>query len=197
MSHEDRPVPPTPPPARVDRVRTTRRLTTALAMVSLALVALAACGTPPELREPTAAPTGVRSVPPTTGTPTTVPTLPPTVLPGGLPPAPTTDAGAVAVDCRTPSPEQVVELVRGRSGVLPADARVRVRTGPLCAADWQYTVLAVTGYEPLQVVTRTRSGVLRLVTAGTDVCDVEVRIAAPPGIRTLACEGDPGVGAGA
>nr|WP_091090587.1 hypothetical protein [Micromonospora nigra] len=164
----------------------------------LLLMAPAACGTPPELRELAATPTGVRSGSPTTAAPTTAPTTPPTVLPGALPPSPTTDPGTVAVECRTgPSRAQVVDLVRGRSGVLPADARVRVRTGPLCAADWQYTVLAVTGYEPLQVVTRTRSGVPRLVTAGTDVCIVEVRVAAPPGIRTLACEGDPGVGAGA
>lgn len=67
--------------------------------------------------------------------------------------------------------------------------RVRVVSGPLCAADWQYTVLDVTGHEQLQVVTRGSGGAPRLVTAGTDVCTVEVRAAGPPGIRNLACEG--------
>jgi hypothetical protein len=76
--------------------------------------------------------------------------------------------------------------------MLPRDVRVTVRTGPLCAGDWQYTVLAVTGHEELQVVTRGKPTELELVTAGTDVCGVEVRAAAPPGIRTLACDGTPG-----
>ncbi|WP_438941275.1 hypothetical protein [Micromonospora craterilacus] len=90
----------------------------------------------------------------------------------------------------SPSQQRIVDLVRGRNGLLPRNAKVRVRTGPLCAADWHFTVLDVTGYEPLQVVTRDQAGTLRLVTAGTDVCSVEVRVAGPTGIRTLACGDD-------
>ncbi|MCM0676469.1 hypothetical protein NCC78_17510, partial [Micromonospora phytophila] len=104
----------------------------------------------------------------------------------------TPDPGLTATACRNgPSGQRVTELVRGRDGVLPDDVRVRVRTGPLCAGEWHYTVLDVTGHEELQVVTRGRPGSPRLVTAGTDVCTIEVRAAGPPGIRTLACDGGP------
>ncbi len=103
-------------------------------------------------------------------------------------PSPTADAGLVAVACRgEPTRQRILDLVRGRRDLLPRDARVRVRSGPLCAADWQFTTLDVIGYEPLQVVTRDQAGTLRLVTAGTDVCSIEVRVTSPPGIRTLAC----------
>jgi hypothetical protein len=91
-----------------------------------------------------------------------------------------------------PSAKQIIELVRGRRGLLPGSARVSVRSGPLCAADWHLTTLDVAGYEPLQVVSRDRSGSLRLVTAGTDVCTAEVRVASPAGIQTLACGSDGG-----
>ena len=94
-----------------------------------------------------------------------------------------------------PSADRVVGLLRGR--VLPRGVSVRATQGPLCAADWQYTVLAVTGHEELQVVTRTESTALRLVTAGTDVCSIEVRAVAPPGIRTLACDAGTGAVPGA
>ncbi|MEV1144059.1 hypothetical protein [Micromonospora sp. NPDC049799] len=112
--------------------------------------------------------------------------------------AATPSAGLTAVACADgPSGQRVTELVRGRAGLLPRDATVRVRTGPLCAGDWHYTVLDVTGYEQLHVVTEGPSRSPRLVTAGTDVCTVEVRAAGPPAIRTLACDGDPAAGPGA
>ncbi|MFJ5620723.1 hypothetical protein [Micromonospora sp. NPDC093243] len=162
------------------------------ATTMLATLALAGCGAPPELRQPvpTGTPTGTPSAPTTAPTPA----LPPaTGLPSAVPTAPatpTTDAGLVAAPCRSgPSGQRVIQLLRGRSGVLPDDIRVQVRTGPLCAADWQYTVLAVTGHEELQVVTRGGPGTPELVTAGTDVCTVEVRATGPLGIRTLACDG--------
>ncbi|MFG2012601.1 hypothetical protein ACGFNF_26405 [Micromonospora sp. NPDC048868] len=151
------------------------------------MLSLAACGTPPELRKPapTTAPTRTASTAPT-GIPSTAPSLPPAT---GLP-TPTVDPGLVAVPCPDgPSGARIVDLVRGRGGVLPNGVRVRVRTGPLCAGEWHYTVLDVTGHETLQVITQGRPGAPRLVTAGTDVCTAEVRAAGPPGIRTRVCEG--------
>ncbi|MEU4367011.1 hypothetical protein [Micromonospora chersina] len=171
-------MPCTPPrPAR-------RHLPVALA----ALLALAGCGAPPELRHPIASAT---TAPTASATPTSSPTAAPVT-----PTRPTRTAPApdlTATPCRSgPSGDRVVALLRGPARVLPRDVRVTVRTGPLCAEDWQYTVLAVSGHEELQVVTRGRPAALELVTAGTDVCGVEVRAAAPPGIRTLACDGTPG-----
>jgi hypothetical protein len=63
---------------------------------------------------------------------------------------------------------------------------VTVPIGPLCAGTWQYTVLTVTGREPLQVVSRGTPQALQLVSAGTDICSVELRAAAPPGILSVA-----------
>ncbi|MFI7213040.1 hypothetical protein [Micromonospora maritima] len=155
----------------------------------LVLLALTACGTPPELREP-AASGSPRASASTTPTPSAPPTTP--VTPAAPPPT-TRAPDPAATPCRgKPSGDRIVALLRGSAGVLPRNVRVTVRTGPLCAEGWHYTVLAVTGHEELQVVTRGRSGAPTLVTAGTDVCGVEVRAAGPPGIRTLACDGTPG-----
>lgn len=184
---------PTPPRHATDRPSSRRRRLTAVAM--LVAVATAGCGAPPELRDPTATRAARTAPPAPTGTPTAGPTPSLTGLPGRPGPTPTT--GLVAVACTSgPSGQRVTDLVRGRD-VLPRDARVRVRTGPLCAEDWHYTVLDVTGYEPLQVVTRGTGRAPRLVTAGTDVCTVEVRVTAPVGIRTLACDAGPVTGPGA
>ncbi|MBM0278810.1 hypothetical protein JM949_27680 [Micromonospora sp. STR1s_6] len=90
-----------------------------------------------------------------------------------------------------------MRLLHGRAGVLPANVRVRVRTGPLCAGEWQFTVLEVTGHEELQVVTRGEPSAPALVTAGTDVCTIEVRATGPAGIRTLACDAGPAIRPGA
>ncbi|SCL58964.1 hypothetical protein GA0070608_2067 [Micromonospora peucetia] len=172
-------------PARPATPSYARRLAV---VVLLGALPLAGCGTPPELRRPapTAAPT--RTAAP--GTPSAAPTPPPdTGLPDTGLPTPTVDPGLVAVPCPDgPSGARIVDLVRGRGGVLPTGVRVRVRTGPLCAGDWHYTVLDVTGHETLQVVTEGRPGAPRLVTAGTDVCTAEVRAAGPPGIRTRVCD---------
>ncbi|WP_229399337.1 hypothetical protein [Micromonospora okii] len=165
-----------------------------LVVVSLT-AALAGCGTPPELRGPApraAATAAGSSVPPPPAAPT-APAAPPAAT--TPPAAPPTSAGTdlVAVPCRNgPSGDRVIALLRGSRGVLPPSVRVRVRTGPLCAGEWQYTVLRVSGHEELQVVTRGRPGALRLVTAGTDVCTIEVRVTGPTGIRALACDPVPG-----
>ncbi|MFC0100638.1 hypothetical protein ACFFKH_24355 [Micromonospora marina] len=174
-----------PEDASVPRTRHPGRRHRPLAL--LTLLALAACGTPPELNTP---PVAITTVPDPSASTTPTPAAAPVT-----PPAPTLSpsAPASAAPCRgRPSGDRIVALLRGSAGVLPRDVRVTVATGPLCAEGWQYTVLAVTGHEELQVVTRDESGTPRLVTAGTDVCGVEVRTVAPVGIRTLACDGTPG-----
>jgi hypothetical protein len=94
---------------------------------------------------------------------------------------------AVAVPCAgRPSADQVVALLRRTPDMLPRGATVTVRTGPLCAGTWQYTIVSAPEREPLEVVTKGPPGSLVLVTAGTDVCSIEVRTAAPIGIRTAA-----------
>ncbi len=91
-----------------------------------------------------------------------------------------------AVSCAgQPSAEQVVAVLKTR-GLLRSADLATPRSGPLCAGAWQYTVLAVTGREPLQVVTKGPPGALVLVTAGTDVCSVPVRTEAPAGIVAVA-----------
>ncbi|MEV1107256.1 hypothetical protein AB0I95_01240 [Micromonospora sp. NPDC049751] len=165
----------------------------------LTIGALTGCGAPPELRDPTGVPTGAGSPRPSgptgvaTGTPSTAPTAPPPATHAATP-----EPGLVATTCRNgPTGQRVVQLLQGRASVLPDNVRVRVRTGPLCAGDWQYTVLEVTGHEELQVVTQGGPTALQLVTAGTDVCTIEVRATGPAGIRTLACDPSPAVGPGA
>jgi hypothetical protein len=157
----------------------------------LAVLLLSGCGEPPDLRDGSARPTPPPATAAATGSATPTPPPfgePPGTVPTGVP----TDAGLVAVACPgQPSRQRILDLVRGRDGLLPRTARVQVTSGPRCAAGWHFTGIDVTGYEPLQVVTRDQAGTLRLVTAGTDVCSVEVRVAAPVGIRTLAC-GDEG-----
>ena len=170
--------------------RSADRTRLSLPAALVALLALAGCGAPPELRQSTS-PAGTAS-PTATASPT--PSQPPVT--GDPPPAPVplpTPSDLVASPCPAgPTGNRVISLLRGAAHVLPRDVQARVRTGPLCAGDWQYTVLEVIGHEELQVVTKGRPNALKLVTAGTDVCSVEVRAAGPPGIRTLACTGTPG-----
>ncbi|MEU1243736.1 hypothetical protein ABZ388_25565 [Micromonospora parva] len=187
-----------PPPATDERAAhlvPTPAITRVLPMV-LAVAVLAGCGAPPGLGEPTGVATHTAS--PTTPAPSTAPTTTPPTAPPLATVTPTADAGLVATACRNgPTGQRVLQLLRGQAGVLPANVRVRVRTGPLCAGDWQFTVLEVTGHEELQVVTRGRASAPVLVTAGTDVCTVEVRAVSPAGIRTLACDAGPANGPGA
>ncbi|MBE1486009.1 hypothetical protein [Plantactinospora soyae] len=158
----------------------------ALIAGSLALigcVATAACGVPPELQQssPSAGPT---PTPTATATPTPVPTpTPPTTV------SPTSPSGLVPC-AGNPTQAQVTALLR-RSANLPGSARVSYSVGPLCAANWQFSVVTVAGREPLQAVTTGRGSALRLVTAGTEVCTIRVRTEAPTPIRTAACDAAP------
>ncbi|MEH1012709.1 hypothetical protein V6U90_06260 [Micromonospora sp. CPCC 206060] len=154
-----------------------------------------ACGTPPELREPAGGALPTRSAPPASPTLPAVPAPPaPTFT---LPPVPT-PADQNAGPCRSgPDAGQVIGLLRRADGLLPAGVRAKVTKGPLCADGWQYAVIDVTGHEALEMVSRGRPGALKLVTAGTDVCTIEVRTLAPSGIRALACDGATVTGAGA
>jgi hypothetical protein len=140
-----------------------------------------------------------RPTPPGDVTPAT--TNPATRLPSqgtrssSAPLAPVTPAGTsgqggftedAAVPCAgRPGADQILLLVR-RSLNMPANANLTVRTGPLCAGTWQYSVVVQPDVDPLQVVTRGAPGALTLVTAGTDVCTADVRAAAPPGITAAA-----------
>ncbi|MGK5737781.1 hypothetical protein [Micromonospora sp. URMC 103] len=182
-------MPPTPPPRR-PASPPAGRLPARVLVVLAAVAAVTGCAAPPELRQPVSAGTPSTPPPPTSAPASPVPSV--TGLPSAVPgvTSPSTDPGFVATPCRNgPAGQRVVQLLRGPSAVLPDSVGVRVRTGPLCAGDWQYTVLDVTGHEELQVVTRGRSSAPELVTAGTDVCTAEVRAVSPPGIRTLACDG--------
>jgi hypothetical protein len=85
-----------------------------------------------------------------------------------------------------PTGEQVIAAVRRARPNLPSGAGVTVKTGPLCAGVWQYTMLTVTGSEPLQVMTKGAPAALTVVTVGTDPCTVEVKATAPPALLSTA-----------
>jgi hypothetical protein len=112
--------------------------------------------------------------------------------PVARPTAATSSAGATtfpessAITCAgQPGADRIVALLRTKQ-IIDASATVTARLGPLCAGTWQYTVLAVAGREPLQVVTEGPATALALVTAGTDICTTGVRAQAPPGITAAA-----------
>jgi hypothetical protein len=168
--------------------------TTAAATVLIAgtvlagCVTLAGCGSPPPPDDPPGA-----TVPAPRSAPTTTATLAGS-SPGSQ--SPTTSPTAsrfdelIAVDCHgNPNAAEVIALLRSSSGLLPPTAPVTVLRGPLCAGDWQYTTIRLPGRGPLDLVSYGPATALSLVTAGTDVCNVPVRTAAPAGIRTVACAG--------
>lgn len=145
---------------------------------------LAGCGVPPELRETP----GPATPPVQTSVPApTTPPLPTPVQPG----APgTRSPGAFpeefAIPCvNRPGPEAMLALLRAE-GILGPQAQAQVVDGPYCSGTWQYAMVSVPGRDPLLMVSRGPEDDLELVAAGTDVCTVEVRIQAPPGIRSAA-----------
>jgi len=156
------------------------------ALLAAVLPGTAGCSKPPP--NTSAADPVTRSPVPSPTPHSTPPRALPTIasaVPSSRGPAPFGEA--VAVSCAgRPGADQVIALVRRTPDLLPRGATVTVRTGPLCAGTWQFTILSVPEREPLQVVTKGPPGSLTLVTAGTDVCSVEVRTGAPTGILTLA-----------
>ena len=179
---------------RAPRIHGTRAGLLAAGGLLTSAVLLPGCGTPPELREPQAAPTSARPVP-------VIPTVAaPLPVPSTSTPAPTTAAPSdlAAMPCRGgPTGAQVVALLRKPPIGLPKQAHATVTVGPLCADGWQYTIVEVPDHEPLEVVSKGRPSALSLVTAGTDVCNIPVRTEAPPGIQSAACSEGLVPGAGA
>lgn len=117
--------------------------------------------------------------------PTTTPPSPPSVPTTSL--SPTGFSESYVVPCSgRPSASQVIAVVRRHGSLLAAGASVSATTGPLCSGIWQYTVLAVPDHEPLQVVTKGSPSALQFVTAGTNVCTVDVRAGAPVALLTTA-----------
>ncbi|HEX6498597.1 MAG TPA: hypothetical protein VF054_06145 [Micromonosporaceae bacterium] len=156
----------------------TRRYPWALLALLTAAATLAGCG---RRVEPLPVPTlAVTAMPSPTGTAVPSPTVaPPLPAPS---PSGTGFPETIAVDCAgTPAADRIIALLRAR-GWLSARTPATVSVGPLCAGTWQYTILSVSGHEPLQVVTEGPPTGLRLVTAGTDICTIEVRTTAPAGI---------------
>jgi hypothetical protein len=82
--------------------------------------------------------------------------------------------------------QQIIALLRNTAGLIPNEVSATVQSGPVCSGTWQYTVVVVPERDPLRVVTSGGPSSLKLVTAGTDVCTVEVRAIAPAGIRAIA-----------
>lgn len=146
---------------------------------------LGGCGVPPEL-QPT--PGGVVPQPTVSPVPASLP--PSFTLPSlSAPPSATTSAfpEAVATACLgRPTADQVIAAVRRKTSILPAAGTITVVQQPTCAGTWQYTVVSIPDREPLQVVTKGAPAALEVVTAGTDICTIEVRNFAPPGIRIAA-----------
>ena len=151
--------------------------------------ALAGCTpVPSSPARPSAAPQRPPSapVPPSPAQVVEPPPAPVVPVPAAPIPTRTGQDEQVAVSCAGhPSAERIIALVRS-NGMLTGNATVTVQTGPLCAGSWQYTVLTGTGREPLQVVSLGTPEALQLVAAGTDICSVQVRGQAPPGILSVA-----------
>jgi hypothetical protein len=102
-------------------------------------------------------------------------------------PSPTGFSESYVVPCHgRPSAAQVISAVRRHGSLLTPGASVTATTGPLCSGIWQYTVLVVPDHEPLQVVTKGAPSALQFVTAGTNVCTVDVRAGAPVALLTTA-----------
>ncbi|MDI1461731.1 hypothetical protein QEZ54_12175 [Catellatospora sp. KI3] len=166
-------------------LRPTRILAVLVAAGLTGTALLGGCGVPPELQPKPGAPV------PSPSTPATSAGLPPGFSPPPTAPPATATSVAfpeiTATECLgRPGADQVIAALRRTSRILPAKGKVNVVGPPMCAGTWQYTVLSVTGREPLQVVTKGAPDKLTVVTAGTDICTIEVRNFAPAGIRLTA-----------
>jgi hypothetical protein len=172
---------PPSPDSAASRPRTVGALI-AGSLALLGCVATGSCGVPPELEQSQSTP---QPTPTATATATPTPTPTPMTTPSPSP----TDSGLTPCG-NDPSQAQVTSLLR-RTANLPRNARVTFQVGPLCAEDWQYSVVVVPDREPLQAVTTGPANALRLVTAGTEVCTIRIRAEAPTAVRTAACEKPP------
>ena len=133
---------------------------------------------PPPARSASPTPFSTPKVPARTSTPTRSASGSPSQLPF---------SEAYVSQCNgRPTGEQVIAAVRRARPSLPAGSGITVKTGPLCAGVWQYTVLTVTGSEPLQVMSKGAPATLSVVTVGTDPCTVEVKATAPPALLSTA-----------
>lgn len=151
--------------------------------LAAAAAVLAGCSPPPQPAE-TPGPLS----PPPGGTTSPAPTIP-GQLPGTGPPFPSGFGDQFATDCSgEPSAGELLAVLVAED-LLGDGNDAEIVNGPLCAGDWQYAVVSVPDLDPLQVVTSGEPGDLELIAAGTDVCTPEVRIQAPPGIRTAAACG--------
>jgi hypothetical protein len=130
--------------------------------------------------QPVSSPLPTRQPPQTDDVPAPVPTTPASPTPTGF-------SDSNVVPCNgTPTGAQVIAVVRRQPALLPAGATVTVQTGPMCISTWQYTILVTSGREPLQVLTKGVPPAISFVTAGTDVCTVDVRATAPVALLDLA-----------
>jgi hypothetical protein len=115
------------------------------------------------------------------------PTTAPTTATRTPTPSPTGFSESYVVPCGgRPSAAQVISAVRRHGSLIAAGSSPTATTGPLCSGTWQYTVLAVPDHEPLQVGTKGSPSSLTFVTAGTNVCTVDVRAGAPVALLTAA-----------
>src|SRR5690242_2452527 len=123
---------------------------------ALVALQLGGCDRPVPAGEPPAPPAPTSATP----SPRPVPTSRPPATVATAAPGRSGFPEEVAAPCAgRPSADQVVLLVRRRLN-LPANANLTVRTGPLCAGTWQYTVIVQPDVDPLQVVTRGAPGAL-------------------------------------
>ena len=159
------------------------RWTTQLVLFGVAVGALGGCARVVPLAAPTGAASSSQAASASPGDAGSLPTVDVPV------PSAATSSGfdeAYPVSCAgRPSGDQIVALLRNKR-VLTASSSATVTTGPLCAGTWQYTIVAVTGREPVQVITQGPPDRLELVTVGTDVCTIPVKTQAPQGILTEA-----------
>jgi hypothetical protein len=168
--------------AFVDRIRLAAALPVVVVFAA-ALSAFAACGGGPSAAHEVSAPA---PSPPASSTPAVLPPIPARTTTTASPSPPGFSENYAVFCGGRPTADQVVALLRRTANLLPGGARVTVKTGPLCAGTWQYTVVDVPEREPLQVISRGAPTALVLVTAGTDVCNVTVRTSAPAGILSVA-----------
>jgi hypothetical protein len=134
----------------------------------------------PPTSSPLPPPPAINAPEPTSAPTTSTPARRPRSSPSGF-------SESYVVPCKgRPSAGQVVSAVRRHGSLLDAQSSPSATTGPLCSGTWQYTVFAVRDHEPLQVITKGSPSSLTFVTAGTNVCTVEVRAGAPVALLTAA-----------